>query len=172
MREYIESGIFLLPCPFCAAKEIKFSQLENDACQSWLEVGCEQCGAIFNESEMMPNEKTAFVLERLAKKWNTRNARELVQRYSRDTVVTALRGFAAQNNLNIQIAYTDDAVSHDDYKESPIFGRTRAANETEQGAIAALVSENGLSVFQTLNKALNARGYCLSIATVAARMPS
>ncbi len=74
--------------------------------------------------------------------------------------------------LALPLSQASEAMSDGEYKESPIFGRTRAANEAEQDAIAAFVSASGLSVFQTLNKALNARGYSLSIATVAARMPS
>jgi hypothetical protein len=108
VSEFIESSIYLLPCPFCAATEIKFSKHENDACQSWLEVGCEQCGALFNAAQMR-NELPASVLVRLSEKWNVR-AR--VQRNSRDAAVRALRDFAAQNKLTIQITYTDRGRFH------------------------------------------------------------
>lgn len=47
---------------------------------------------------------------------------------------------------------------------SQIFGETRHSSEDERAQIAKMVAETPVTVFKELNKKLNERGYCISIA--------
>lgn len=47
---------------------------------------------------------------------------------------------------------------------NPIFGETRHGSEDERAQIAKIVAEIPVTVFQELNKKLNERGFCISIA--------
>lgn len=49
---------------------------------------------------------------------------------------------------------------------SPVFGVTKIATDAERALVAMCVAATPVAVFQELNKALNARGVCLSIAAL------
>ena len=53
---------------------------------------------------------------------------------------------------------------------SPVFGPTRHASDTERAAICKAADETPVALFQELNRRLNERGFCLSIATLPERV--
>lgn len=54
---------------------------------------------------------------------------------------------------------------------SPVFGPTRKANEHELHEIERMCREIPVAMFQGLNKAFNARGFCIAIATTGEAPP-
>ena len=48
---------------------------------------------------------------------------------------------------------------------SPIFGETRNGSDDERARVAEFVKDIPVTVFQELNKALNARGLCIAISS-------
>ena len=53
--------------------------------------------------------------------------------------------------------------SNTDNFYSPVFGETREATDKEREGIVKIIGETPVAVFQELNKALNIRGYSLSL---------
>lgn len=49
---------------------------------------------------------------------------------------------------------------------SPIFGKSQECDITQKIMIRSLVAQSPVEVFQVLNKKLNEKGLCLSIATL------
>ena len=51
------------------------------------------------------------------------------------------------------------------YIESPIFGKSEVPDDNERAHIKELVDKFPVAMFQEINKKLNAKGLCLSIAS-------
>lgn len=60
-------------------------------------------------------------------------------------------------------------VNKDIYFESPIFGTARLPTEEEIEQLRQLVTQVPVAMFQELNRRLNGRGFCMSIATLEER---